>query len=319
MKSLSGVGLGLSLVFGFLLLALIAELYYLLWWKKRYIGKRSNEEDGSHIQQERAEFFYIFFCCWKKPTSSLRSTAQELCSSATLVHEPQSSSNSNKDLWLKPFGEENMDNFPGLPRFLFTITEETREDLESEDGIIRNRKQSTSRSNLSDLLQILETPFLTPLGSPPYFTPPLTPSLTTDHQQNFGPFFESERDAAFNRLRSSPPPKFKFLRDAEEKLIHRRKIMEQTENGVLKNDNPSASLFHKDEENGPFISLTVAENQQDKEEEEGICLHNHSNNLEQEYFSSSSSQVLPLVSSLPTIKSLLEQQAHKPEIRLNGC
>ncbi|KAK6145344.1 hypothetical protein DH2020_022164 [Rehmannia glutinosa] len=280
MKSLSGVGIGLSLVFGSLLLALIAELYYLLWWKKRIIidnNTINNLENDTHIPPHKTadEFFYIFlFCCWKKKPT------QELClsSSATLVHEPQqsSSSNSSKDTWLKPIGEQtNMDNFP---RFLFTITEETMEDLESEDGVLRNRKQSTSKSNLSDLIQILETPFLSPFNSPPYFTPPLTPSSLCD--------FESEKDLAFNnRVRSnSPPPKLKFLRDAEEKMIHRRKMLEEIEN---KNDN--------DEENyGPFITLIVAKNSQ---EEEGICGHNESNKLEKECFSSSSSKVLlPLVS-----------------------
>ncbi|KAL0456711.1 UNVERIFIED_CONTAM: hypothetical protein Slati_1010300 [Sesamum latifolium] len=177
MKSLSGVGLGLSLVFGCLLLALVAELYYLLWWKKRvmrssnHVTNNSEECTDHQIPAETPQFCYMFWCC-RNPTSS--STPQQLCSSpTTLVHQPQS----NKDLWLKPFASQDHQdcNFPpGLPRFLFTITEETREDLESEVGMSRRR-------NLSDLLQVLETPFLTPLASSPaashhdhYFTPPLT-------------------------------------------------------------------------------------------------------------------------------------------------
>nr|GLL17261.1 hypothetical protein CFOL_v3_30480 [Ipomoea trifida] len=35
MKSLSDVGLAMSVVFGFLLMALLVELYYLLWWIRR--------------------------------------------------------------------------------------------------------------------------------------------------------------------------------------------------------------------------------------------------------------------------------------------
>ncbi|KAL9165056.1 hypothetical protein ABFS82_06G146300 [Erythranthe guttata] len=260
MKSLSGVGLGLSLVFGCLLVALLGELYYLLWWKKKSIAKRRRRRNNSNINGNGDEEG-----CWKNPSSticSLRCTAQDLCSSSSSVHEPQSS----MELWLKPFRDgEN------LPRFLFTITEETREDLESsEDG-----GNIVSRSNLNDLLQILETPYLTPIGSPHYFTPPITPSsfsnTTYDNRLINSPFSESERDAAFNRLMSSPPPKFKFLRDAEEKLIvnQRRKNMEETGNRERKiNDDSSDSVVCKEEENGPFITIIVAKSQEDEKEEQ---------------------------------------------------
>ncbi|KAL1559424.1 hypothetical protein AAHA92_09769 [Salvia divinorum] len=185
MKSISGLGLGLCVVFGSLLLALVAELYYLLCWKKK---KHTSIHQDTQIPPKRSNFSYILHLC---SSSSLRSTPH---GSPTLSSAK------------KPFAEENMADFP---RFLFTITEETMEDLESEDGIFNN------------LLQILETPFLTPIASPPYFTPPLTPSFG---DQNLSPFWEweRERDAEFNRRRASPPPVFKFLRDAEEKLVQRR-------------------------------------------------------------------------------------------------
>lgn len=255
MKSISNLGLGLCVVFGSLVLALVAELYYLLWWKKKRINLKI---DGDDEVQKRSNFSYILHFC-RRPSSYLRSTAQELCNSPTLVHEPQSSNPNNKDLWLKrPFAEENMGNFP---RFLFTITEETREDLESEDGGFKNRKQSTSRSrsNLSDLLQILETPFLTPIASPPYFTPPLTPSF---FEQNLSPFmeWEWERDAEFNRLRASPPPMFKFLRDAEEKMV-------QSQRRIIGED---------EKESGQFITLVIDEKHQGKD---GDCC---SSNLERQ-------------------------------------
>uniref|UniRef100_A0A5B6YVS7 Uncharacterized protein n=1 Tax=Davidia involucrata TaxID=16924 RepID=A0A5B6YVS7_DAVIN len=288
MRSLSSVGLGLSLVFGCLLLALVAELYYLLWWKKR-ITNREIEEDSSSPTREFLNMF-----CWKK-ASSLSSTAlnpQELCSSVritdTQVHEPQAQLHlhSNKDLWInKPFGEDGaestaelmrLQNLSGPPRFLFTIKEETKEDLESEDGKSRGDKsgKGSRRRSLNDLL-----------ASPPYFTPPLTP-MDSSYNNNHG----------FNSLfESSPPPKFKFLRDAEDKL-HRRKLMEEAEkgvhksNGVVQDDGfkaPSTSMFLKDEENGSFITLIVAKN---KERE-----LNHHHHLPQ--YHSSSSQVLPLASS----------------------
>ncbi|KAL0376946.1 UNVERIFIED_CONTAM: hypothetical protein Scaly_0812200 [Sesamum calycinum] len=183
--------------------------------KKRSSSTSSNHvtDNGTQIPAETPQFCYMFWCC-RKPTSS---TPQQLCSSpTTLVHQPQS----NKDLWLKPFGDddhhEEDSNFPGLPRFLFTITEESREDLESEVGMSRRR-------NLSDLLQVLETPFLTPLASSPaashdhYFTPPLTPSLLHHHNKSSS----AELMKMMMRSNSSPPPKLKFLRDAEEKLMMR--------------------------------------------------------------------------------------------------
>ncbi|KZV25140.1 hypothetical protein F511_32579 [Dorcoceras hygrometricum] len=256
MKSLSGVGLGLSLVFGCLLVALVGELYYLLWWKKRRICEKTDE--NRHQIPPRNTSPYMF-CCFIRPT-------QDLCSSSILVHEPQANNPSKDFVGFPPFGDGNLETFSGPPRFLFTIAEETKEDLESEDGIIRNSKNSTSRASLGDFIHILETPFLTPMASSPYFTPPLTPSNSCD-QHNFGPFFESKTDAAFNKLRSSPPPKFKFLRDAEEKLARRGELLEEIEKGVLRKDHRSvspASLCHRDEENGSFVTIIVGSVDQDE-------------------------------------------------------
>ncbi|CAK9136222.1 unnamed protein product [Ilex paraguariensis] len=271
MRSFSNLGLGLSLVFGCLFLALIAELYYLLWWKRR-ITNREIEDDYSSPARE---FMYRF--CWKKPLclSSVALNPQELCSSVRIidshVHEPQAQLHLNKDLWFRPFGEDNeeielmrLQNLQGPPRFLFTIKEETKEDLESEDGKSggdKSRKGSRSRS-LSDLALTVETPYLTPLASPPYFTPPLSPMESSSYnQQGFNPLFESSTNVEFNRIKSSPPPKFKFLRDAEDKL-HRRKLMEEeAKQAIHKGEGskaPSNSMFFNDEENGSFITFIVA-------------------------------------------------------------
>ncbi|KAI5659826.1 hypothetical protein M9H77_28619 [Catharanthus roseus] len=239
MKSLSRLGLGLSLVFGCLLLALFGELYYLLWWKRRRITTNRGLENGT-----KREFF-----CWKK-SSSLTSTTQ--------VHEPQvhqhlphEDSNSNKDFWYKPFGTEDQDgtildeelmrvqNIGGPPRFLFTIKEETKEDLESEDGK-STRKGSRSKS-LGDLFHILETPYLTPLASPPYFTPPLTPIRRTTTS-------------------SSPPPNFQFLRDAEDKLNRRRIFTEET----------------VDLEKGSFFTFLVGKNREEEDVDVLQCIPNSS-------------------------------------------
>uniref|UniRef100_A0A2P2QEN5 Uncharacterized protein n=1 Tax=Rhizophora mucronata TaxID=61149 RepID=A0A2P2QEN5_RHIMU len=148
-----------------------------------------------------------------------------------------------------------LQNLSGPPRFLFTIIEETKEDLESEDGKSGGDNKSTkgSRSrSLSDLLPPMDTPYLTPLASPPFFTPPLTPMDSIYSKRGFSYLIES------------PPPKFKFLQHAEEKL-YRRKLLEDTEEDVQKNDEfvqhqatkATTSSSIKDEEDGPFITITV--------------------------------------------------------------
>ncbi|KAJ0538442.1 hypothetical protein HanRHA438_Chr08g0344351 [Helianthus annuus] len=247
MRASSSVGLGLSLVFGCLLLALVAELYYLLWWKKTVSNREMIQQSYSSPARE---FLYMF--CWKKP-SSLTSTG---LTTDTQVHEPQIATHvvnhhPNVDIWFRPFGQEQevndtvvdseelrLQNQCVPPRFLFTIKEETKEDLESEDvSKIGSRR-------MSDVIS-LDTPFFTPLASPPYFTPPITPG---DYSyRTFSPLFQSSTDSEFNRLRASPPPKFKFLRDAEDKL--QRKMMKtfEDDDDVI-----------KDEENDSFITLTVS-------------------------------------------------------------
>ncbi|KAI3748718.1 hypothetical protein L6452_11993 [Arctium lappa] len=287
MRSSSSVGLGLSLVFGCLLLALIAELYYLLWWKKRVTSRDIQESYNSPAK----ELLYMF--CWRKP-SSLSSTG---LTTDTQVHEPQASSShqllNHPNLWLRPLGEEydddnisvetellRLQNLSGPPRFLFTIKEETKEDLESED---RSKKGSRGRS-LSDVVLSLDTPFFTPIASPPYLTPPITPRDST----YFSPLFQSSSDAEFNRIWASPPPKFKFLRDAEDKL-QRRKLIERFEvDGCVKKHD---EYSEDDEKNGSFITLIVS-----KEREV-----DHIHNISSQY-PSSSSQVLPLAASPPTFR-----------------
>ncbi|CAL0314613.1 unnamed protein product [Lupinus luteus] len=286
MKSLSSIGLGLSIVFCCLLLALVVEVYYLLWWKKRITNREIENDHGNPMK----EIFYMF--CYKKPTSSTTSTStslrhtpcytsQELCSSMiigdTLVHEQVQSSQHSKEFLFKPYGEDNngsngLDSSEfmlGHSRFLFTIVEESKEDLESEDG--KSRKGSKGKS-LSDLL-VVETPYLTPNASPSFFTPIITSPY---NQHGFNPFLESVTDAEFNRMKSSPPPKFKFLQEAEEKL--RRKL--QDENNKGKN---------RDEvvDDGSFITLA------DDKKIEREFIHN---SYQSKYHSSTSSQVLPVSS-----------------------
>ncbi|KAE9604929.1 hypothetical protein Lal_00036701 [Lupinus albus] len=232
MKSLSSIGLGLSIVFGFLLLALVAEVYYLLWWKKRIITNR--ELQNNEYRNPMKELFYMF--CWKTTSTTTSLRKNTTCFTSQ-----------DKEFIFKPFGEDNDNNgvdgdyMLGPSRFLFTIVEESKEDLECEEDGIKCRKDSKGKS-LGDLL-VVETPYLTPNASPTFFTP-INISPYNQHGLLFNPLFESKTDAEFNRMKSSPPPKFKFLQQAEEKL--RRKL--QDEQNMRKNEVG---------DDGSFISVVV--------------------------------------------------------------
>ncbi|XP_027163104.1 uncharacterized protein LOC113763472 [Coffea eugenioides] len=308
MGSFSGLGIGLSFVFGCIFLGLVAELYYLLWWKKRI----NNREIEDHFTNYAAEISYLF--CWKKSnsTDSSRNDTQELAASVINSevngHENDLELGGNgKDgsMQFKGFGEESVEselmrlhNLCGPPRFLFTIKEETKEDLESDDGKSRgdrSRKGSRTRS-LSDIIIAVDTPFRTPLPSPPLKTPSLD-SYSNIH--GFNPLFESITEAELNKLRSSPPPKFKFLRDAEEKLI--RRLVEEAERMALKNGgcvrdsviqpSPNGTVI-TEEVDGSYVALIGKDKErelQQQQQQPSLC-------------HSTPSQVLPLASSPSTFR-----------------
>jgi len=303
MTSFRGLGIGLSLVFGCLLLALVGELYYLLWWRKKRIASAEIEDDYSKYARE-----FFQFICWKRPSSLQTNNTQESVRDPDAnCEEPDLELGSSKDFLMKGFGEEGVEselmrlhNLAGPPRFLFTIKEETKEDLESEDGKSRgdrSRKGSRTRS-LSDLVAAVDSPFLAPLASPRLKTTPLN-ALDSYNHHGFNPLFESSAEAEMNRLRSSPPPSFKFLRDAEEKLY--RRLREEAEKKALQNcgsvqdsgvkASPNSTVV-TEEKDGSFLKFIAGKN----EERE---LHH---NLPQ--YPSSSSQVLPLASSPTTFRPL---------------
>ncbi|KAL4341365.1 hypothetical protein GQ457_08G010960 [Hibiscus cannabinus] len=256
MKSLSSVGLGLSIVFGSLLLALVAELYYLLWWKKRLTSKR--------------DFFYMF--CLKTSSSSMAHSALNPQEIRITIDEPQQQQQSHQfshlQSKLKPFDDELMRQ----PRVLFTIVEETKEDLEECE-------EAKSRPKFGSMLLGVETPYFTPIASPPFFTTPLNP------------LFESASDAEFNKMRAaSPPPKLKFLKEAEEKL-QKRMLMEERVDDEEEEDGdmtPPSKYLKEEEEEESFITINV-----DRSKERGFI-------NQQQFHSSCASQVLPLTSSPST-------------------
>ncbi|KAL4334349.1 hypothetical protein GQ457_07G034620 [Hibiscus cannabinus] len=288
MKSFSGLGIGLSLVFGCLVLALFAELYYLLWWKKR-IASSEVEYDYTNYAKELVQLL-----CWKKPSTPLHAPTTASNHRDTNGVEPDLELGPTKGLLLMGgFGEEGVEselmrlhNLAGPPRFLFTIKEETKDDLESED-------KGSRRRNLNDVMLAMDTPFHSPLSSPPL----KSPLGSYYHPQGFNPLFESSTDGELNKLRSSPPPKFKFLRDAEEKLLKR--LMLEAEKRVQRNGgsfqdsgvkavNGATNSTEGTMMEGSFLKFIV-----DKNREPLQYLPQHP---------SSSSQVLPLASSPVTFR-----------------
>lgn len=250
MKSLRTTGVALSVVFGCLLFALLAELYYLLWWKRRITRRGIEDGPGKNL-------FYLFFLCRKKQSPPLPPPPPP-----PRVHSPPDPGVSDPEP-----REEEMDSellrLAGPPRLLFTIKEETREDLESQERRPRRR--------LSDVLFLQEMDNNAP--STPYFTPPLTP---------LNPLFEPSN--GFFGGGPSPPPTFKFLRDAEEKLFKRRILLEAAEAQRFPRKMDVSVEAEEEErgENGSFIRL--------------ICPRRREDEIE----NVSASQVLPLPSNSPS-------------------
>uniref|UniRef100_A0A7N0TLD5 Uncharacterized protein n=1 Tax=Kalanchoe fedtschenkoi TaxID=63787 RepID=A0A7N0TLD5_KALFE len=263
MTSLNSIGLGLSLTFGCLLLALVGEIYYLLWWKRSWNrgGSTAEDECCSSTSSSAREFMYMF-CC-KKPSDT-----QPLGTTASLTDRFQrhnDNSSSNNELVVKSCGvgsDEELAGFhdshiSGPPGILFTIKEETREELESEDGRLSER----SSSDLMVHSVEIETPYLTPVSSPSMFiTPPLTPTSAYTHL-GFNPLFETSSEAELRILKaSSPPPKFKFLQEAEDKFRQRRRMMEEADEDHFNNEceggeNPHPERCKREES---FITIIVA-------------------------------------------------------------
>ncbi|CAL0321898.1 unnamed protein product [Lupinus luteus] len=282
----SGLSIALSLVFMCLVLGLAAQIFYFLWWKNR----RTQSEN---IEMDEGNYANVFYCGFLKTPFSFHATN----TSVSVTKESETKSNEVSDLELgaendmlvKSFGEESVEselmrlhNLAGPPRYLFTIKEETKEDLEAEDeekSRTRSKKGSRRRRSLSDLMLLIDTPLSTsPLKSS------LHP-LDSYKQQGFNPLFESSsaKSELCNMFSpSSPPPKFKFLKDAEDKL-YRRKALKN--HGV--EDSPNATSTNR-----PLPR--ISENNEDKEFQQNL-LH---------FPSSSLSQVHPLESSSTSFRPL---------------
>lgn len=268
MAIFSGLEIGLSFVCGCVLLCFAAELYYLLWWKKRRVDIENQSlslSSSSCSSNYTPTHLSSCISCWKNPNSSKPTKTHENKQDPEMGLE--------EDVILKGSVEESMDlelmrlhNLQGPPRFLTTINEETKEELESQ----RSRKGSRTRS-LSDLFGHLDTP---DQASPPLKGLQLQ-NLEGFHHHGLNPLFETE----IKKMRSSPPPTFKFLRDAEEKLL-RRLMKLEAEKGV----NSCAKMEEKD---GFSVKLVDS-----KAKNGGIQQHHHHHHQ-----ISAPSKVIPLASS----------------------
>ncbi|XP_061352053.1 uncharacterized protein LOC133297025 [Gastrolobium bilobum] len=282
----------LSLVFGCLLLVLVAPLYYFLWWNKRKAKASLVIEKGPAKNAKGLFYWRCWTHCSMHCTNIPRSVTKD---PETTIHETETTSD-DAELELsadnisqpKSFGEESVElelmrlhNLAGPPRFLFTIIEENKEDLESEDGKSKGDsiRKGSKASSLSDVMSAIDTPFYTPVTSSSPSKGPLD-SLDSYQHQGFNPLFELSEESELNRFRSSPPPKLKFLRDAEERFHW--KLIEEARRKALEN--------HSD---GSFLRIIQNEDTERKQLQQYLP-----------QIPSSSSQVLPLTSSPTTFKPL---------------
>uniref|UniRef100_A0ACD6ARM0 Uncharacterized protein n=1 Tax=Avena sativa TaxID=4498 RepID=A0ACD6ARM0_AVESA len=234
MRPLSRLGVGLTVVSALLLLALAAELYYLLVHKRRHRRRAaaiSDAASSSSPSSSSRELLQLF--CFKKPTPALASNAyaQDPRAADAAVAEDDEDGDETVEGQLMRLG-----SLVGPSRLLFTIKEETREDLESDDG-----RRSRSRS-LGDLLHCSHTPYLTPASSP------LPPAM----EKSYNPLFESPA-ASPTTVAKSPPPKLQFLKDAEEKL-YRRALAEEAKR-ARRPPSPVAA-----DEDAGYITIVVGKN-----------------------------------------------------------
>ncbi|CAH9108813.1 unnamed protein product [Cuscuta epithymum] len=261
MASFRGLVIGLSCLVCVILIGIVAEIYYLF-----YVRRKRTKRGVTNLETKIASGVSFLFCC------KIRRTEGDQKVNPNTIHPNKDleMGNEKEDSLLKGIEDESVEeelmrlhNLCGPPRFLFTINEETNEDLESQDG--RSRSKS-----LSDLF--------TPMSSPP------TKSLL--HLDSYNPLFESSTDAEIHRLRSSPPPKLKFLRDAEEKLI-RRLMMEKGCSFEDFSFNPPAMTGAGDEQKvGSFVSFLAKSKESEPIPQQILPLYH-----------SAPSKVLPLASS----------------------
>lgn len=209
MSPLTKLGTALTVVFAVSLVALAAQVLWILLRSRKFRqrslpggggGRRDPESAGGGAVHAPPSKELLYFFCWKnqsrvEPDAARRGRAE--------IEGPDDDDGDELVKWQRLYGP---------PRLLFTITEEEREDaLDSDCGSNVKSKSHSSSSEKSDdkkrvclreclaevgdeappneeaavVLEVEEavTPFSTPCGSPPYFTPSPSPARDDRHAE----------------------------------------------------------------------------------------------------------------------------------------
>ncbi|CAL4982459.1 unnamed protein product [Urochloa decumbens] len=245
MQDLSRIGVGLAVVSALLLLALTAELYYIFVHKRRRAAAISDA--ASSPSSSSRELLQLF--CFKKPPALASTYAvQQPPSAVAMAVGGVGVAGEDDDDETVEAQLMRLGNVVGPTRMLFTIKEETREDLESDDG--RSRR-SRSLGELMHCCSETTPPFLTPRASP-------SPAAMDN---SYNPLFESPAASPGPGMAPSPPPKFQFLKDAEEKLYRRALAEEAMRARRSPSPQQPASPVARGEDGG-YITIVVGKNNQ---------------------------------------------------------
>lgn len=136
MAALGALGIGLSIVFGGFVLVLLAELYYVFVWKRHSILSKRACRIGTECSGERGNF------------------AHEAALVGSFGGYSSSSVDAEFVAKLFPMGPEAigsdnmfMHGVFGDPRLLFTIKEETKEDMEFEEPVKQHNESTAAAAS----------------------------------------------------------------------------------------------------------------------------------------------------------------------------
>lgn len=179
MIGLNKLGTAITVIIALTLTALFLEILYVVWRHHRFRFRRCNDSDSGSEKH-----ILHFLCCKHKSRVQV---------------EPQETSLPTSSSSPPELGEQVMkwQCLYGPSRVLFTIKEEEREGLDSEncssaDSVLKTKRACYTATattatesaggggNVEEVAVAIElnetTPFSTPCASPPYFTPSSSPT-----------------------------------------------------------------------------------------------------------------------------------------------
>lgn len=184
MSGISNLSKALIVIVIFSLIALSSKLLYVLW--RRRILFRHLRDPPQTVVDHQPE---IIITSDISSDSSKKDLLYLLCLGTQSRVEPDGSTptrraeGSVEDDEVEIFDLNKLKEMYGPSRFLFTIKEEDKEDLESEKCTTKSRNLSQSFGDTGASPEFVvaieegieETPFSTPCDSPLYFTPLASP------------------------------------------------------------------------------------------------------------------------------------------------